>query len=167
MVEPAEREVEEEMVERCEVAEVLERGSRTDIPRSAGAVERNEGVVVEEGGPVKGKPEVGRRVPPSRESRADGEERGEALLPCGNWRSSPGDLGGRIGAPPWAEAPKGIAGEPGERAGGRGCRSMSSPPAKARESRLAILVGTEERVGALPTELLEGEDSAPGERTSP
>lgn len=61
---------------------------------------------------------------------------------------------------PLAETPKGTTGDPGERTGGRGCRSMSSAPARASESRLAMLVGTDERVGALPTELREGEVSA-------
>lgn len=50
------------------------------MPREAlsGGVERKEGVP-EAGGEVKGKPEVGRK--PSRESRAEGELRGEVGVP--------------------------------------------------------------------------------------
>lgn len=55
---------------------------------------------------------------------------------------------------PFEEVPKGTTGDPGERMGGRGCRSMSSAPARARESRLAMLVGTDDRDGTRPeTEL--------------
>lgn len=98
---------------------------------------------VGEGG-SQGKPDGG-RPGPRRLSRELGEERGDVEgAPGGSLRSSPGERGGRIGAPfEVVAAVRGTAGLPDVRTGGRELSSV--PSFMARESRLAMLIGTELR----------------------
>lgn len=144
MVDVAERVV---MVERCDWAE-RDRGSpRTDMPRplAPGEVERKDRLGDEPGLPLEGgsggktPPELG-RVGETGEP-ASGEDTFGVL---GSLRSSPGERGGRIGAP-LASVPCGTAGVSGVRTGGSGLSSMISAPASASESRLAMLVGMDAR----------------------
>lgn len=124
-----------------------ERSARIDIPRlPEGDVEgvRKAGELVVEGEEEKWEPEKGREALLRfvlGEVRA-AERAGELF---GSWRSSPGERGGRMGAP-LAIVPCGTVGMSAVRTGGRGLSSMSSAPARASESRLAMLDGMDARM---------------------
>lgn len=146
-----ERDESEEAVEKTERWDCFPvfGSSRTDSPRSElpglspfGAGRTREDVEKAEtssgrcgGAKSQGNPERGREMGGRGEAR--GEVIGEGL---GSWRSSPGDRGGRIGAP-LVETRYVLCEESGEAMGAR--RFISTTlTAFPSESRLAMLTGT-------------------------
>lgn len=137
-------------VDMCDWARERADGSRrTDTPR-----------------PVEGEVDPGERnvgddlpLPPAASPAPNDVDEpaasGDEIL--GKFRSRPGDRGGRMGAP-FAVAPCGTAGMSNVRTGGSGFNSMSSAPASASESRLAMLAGTDARN---PAELRGGGSGPP------